>query len=255
MIKIRYYADDLSEQRHEKITKLLNEIHNRHRIPVEITRVRAGHGPISAFRESIEYLSEESAWKRDFCRNKDLSRNLGEAPSKIFKSRSGNLFIAGTVGVVVDGILQWAALYDEGLDFLQRVLELGESAVRDVYAPAEETEGLHEKVVREFAEAQVVPGNPKFGVVVGELAESELEKYDWNWRNFAKRMVEKEIDLVMETPRKTGLIYGGKEQGPAGSHFTEGEVGLNCDSLNLQKGFINICCKLKFKIKREQFFK
>jgi len=44
------------------------------------------------------------------------------------------LFIAGTGGVVVDGILQWAALYDEGLDFLQRVLELGESAVRDVYA-------------------------------------------------------------------------------------------------------------------------
>lgn len=134
MIKIRYYADDLSEQRHEKIIKLLNEIHNRHRILVEITRVRAWHGPISAFRGSIEYLSEEDAWKRDFCRNKDLSRNLGEAPSKIFKSRSGNLFIAGTVGVVVDGILQWAALYDEGLDFLQRVLELGESAVRDVYA-------------------------------------------------------------------------------------------------------------------------
>jgi hypothetical protein len=33
MIKIRYYADDLSEQRHEKIIELLNEIHNRHRIP------------------------------------------------------------------------------------------------------------------------------------------------------------------------------------------------------------------------------
>jgi hypothetical protein len=63
--------------------------------------------------------------KETFVGNKDLSRNLGEAPSKIFKSRSGNLFIAGTVGVVVDGILQWAALYDEGLDFLQRVLELG----------------------------------------------------------------------------------------------------------------------------------
>jgi hypothetical protein len=46
----------------------------------------------------------------------------------------------------------------------------------------EEAEGLHEKVVREFAEAQVILGNPKFGVVVGELAESELEKYDWNWR-------------------------------------------------------------------------
>jgi hypothetical protein len=173
MIKIRYYADDLSEQRHEKIIELLNEIHNRHRIPVEITRVRAWYGPIFAFRGSIEYLSEEDAWKRDFCRNKDLSRNLGEAPSKIFKSRSGNLCIAGTVGVVVDGILQWAAVYDEGLDFLQRVLELG---------------------------------NPKFGVVVGELAESELEKYDWNWRNFAKRMVEKEIDLVMENPEKDWIV-------------------------------------------------
>jgi hypothetical protein len=67
------------------------------------------------------------------------------------------------------------------LDFLQRLLDSGESTVKDVYTAAEE-EGLHEKVVREFAEVQVVLGNSKFGVVVGKLAESELEKYDWNWR-------------------------------------------------------------------------
>jgi hypothetical protein len=187
---------------------LLNEIHNRHRIPVEITRVRACHGPISAFQGSIEYLSEEDAWKRDFCRNKNLSRNLGETPSEIFKTRSGNLLITGLVGVV-DGILQWVAIYEDGLNFLQRVLGLGESAVRAVYTPAEEAEDLHEKVVREFAEAQVVPGNPKFGVLVGELAENELEKYDWDywiWRNFAKRMVEKEIDLVIENPEKDWIV-------------------------------------------------
>ena len=89
---------------------------------------------------------------------------------------------AGAVGVVVDGILQWATLDDGGLDFLQRLLNSGESTVKkDVYTATEE-EGLHEKVVREFAEVQVVLGNPKFGVLVGELAESELEKYDWNWR-------------------------------------------------------------------------
>ena len=119
MIKIRYYADDFDEQRHERKIKLLNEIYNRHGIPVEIIRVQPKHGSISTFQGNIEYLSEKDAWKRDFSRNKDLSRNLGEAPSRIFKSRSGkNLFIAGAVGVVADGILQWAALYDEGIGFL-----------------------------------------------------------------------------------------------------------------------------------------
>ena len=101
---------------------------------------------------------------------------------------------------------------------------MGESAVRDVYAPAEE-ESLHEKVVREFAEAQVVPGNPKFGVVVGELAESELEKYDWNWRNFAKRMVEKEIDLVMENPEKDWIV----------------EVNRNLRLIMLKKDWVSFC--------------
>jgi hypothetical protein len=40
MIKIRYYADDFDEQRHERKIKLLNEIYNRHGIPVEIIRVQ-----------------------------------------------------------------------------------------------------------------------------------------------------------------------------------------------------------------------
>jgi hypothetical protein len=110
------------------------------------------------------------------------------------------------VGVVVDEVLQWAASYDEGLNFLQRVLDRGESALKEVYTLREEAEDLHEKVIREFAEAKVVPGNPKFGVVVGELAESDLAKYDWDWRKFAKRMVEKEIDLVMENPERDWII-------------------------------------------------
>jgi hypothetical protein len=206
MIKIRYYADDYDKQRHERKIELLNEIYSTHRIPVEITRVDPRHGPLPKFQGNMEEISEEDAWKRDFSRNKDLSRNLGEAPSRVFKTRSGNLAISSAVGVVVDEILQWAALYDEGLNFLQRVLDRGESAVKEVYTLREEAEDLHEKVIREFAEAKVVPGNPKFGVVVGELAESELAKYDWDWRNFAKRMVEKEIDLVMENPDKDWMI-------------------------------------------------
>jgi hypothetical protein len=206
MIKIRYYADDYEKQRHERKIELLNEIYSRHRIAVEITRVYPHHGPLPKFQGNIEEISEENAWKRDFSRNRDLSRNLGEAPSKVFKTRSGNLVISSAVGVVVDGILQWAALYDEGLNFLQKVLDRGESAVKEVYTLREKMEDLHEKVIREFAEAKVVPGNPKFGVVVGELAESELAKYDWDWRNFAKRMVEKEIDLVMENPERDWII-------------------------------------------------
>ncbi|RSN71486.1 MAG: hypothetical protein DSO07_07160 [Thermoproteota archaeon] len=206
MIKIRYYADDYDKQRHERKIELLNEIYNRHGIPVEITRVDPRHSPLPKFQGSIEEISEENAWKRDFSRNKDLSRNLGEAPSRVFKTRSGNLAISSAVGVVVDGILQWAALYDDGLNFLQRVLDLGESAIKEVYTSREEAKDLHEKVVREFAEAGVIPGNPKFGVIVGELSESELAKYDWDWRNFARRMVEKEIDLVMENPDRDWII-------------------------------------------------
>jgi hypothetical protein len=206
MIKIRYYADDYEKQRHERKIEVLNEIYNRHGIAVEITRVDPRHGPLPKFQGNVEEISEEDAWKRDFSRNKDLSRNIGEPPSKVFKTNSGNLVISGSVGVVVDGILQWAALYDDGLNFLRRVLDRGESAIKEVYTLREEAEDLHERVIREFAEAKLVPGNPKFGVPVGELTESELAKYDWDWRNFARRMVEKEIDLVMENPDRDWII-------------------------------------------------
>ena len=70
----------------------------------------------------------------------------------------------------------------------------------------EEREDLHERTIREFVEAGIVPGNPRFKVKVGKLSEKELEKYDEDWRNFARRVVEKEIDLVIESPDRDWII-------------------------------------------------
>ncbi|MGC8933503.1 MAG: zinc ribbon domain-containing protein, partial [Candidatus Methanodesulfokora sp.] len=91
MIKIRYYADDYEQERHKKKVDLLNKIHERHGIAVEIVRVDPRHGPLLGFQGSIESIPEEEAWKRDFSRNRDLSRNIGEQPSRVFKTRSGHV--------------------------------------------------------------------------------------------------------------------------------------------------------------------
>lgn len=205
MIKVRYYADDFEKQRHERKIELLNEIHIRHGIAVEITRVDSRHGTLPDFQGNLEEISEKEAWKRDFSRNRDLGRNIGEQPSRIFKTRSGNIAIASAVGVV-DGNLQWAVLYDQGVAFLGNVLEHGENAVKKVYTKEEKKENLHERAIREFVEAEVIPGTPRYGVIVGSLAEKEMEKYDWRWRDFARRMVEKEIDLVIENHDKDWII-------------------------------------------------
>ena len=205
MIKIRYYADDFEKKRHERKIELLNEIYNHHGIDIEITRVDPRHGLLPKFQGNMEEISEKEAWKRDFSRNRDLSRNIGERPSRIFKTRSGNIAIASAVGVV-DGNLQWAALYDQGMNFLEKVLKEGESAVKEVYTKEEERENLHERTIREFAEAGIISGSPKFGVIVGSLSEKEMEKYDRRWRDFARRMVEKEIDLVIESHDKDWIV-------------------------------------------------
>jgi hypothetical protein len=78
-----------TEELEEAFEKLVKDEENLRSLEAKL-RVQPKHGSISTFQGNIEYLSEEDAWERDFCRNKDLSRNLGEAPSRIFKSRSGN---------------------------------------------------------------------------------------------------------------------------------------------------------------------
>jgi len=66
MIGIRYYADDFDEQRHERKIKLLNEIYNRHGIPVEIIRVQPKHGSISTFRGTLSIYPRKMLGKETF---------------------------------------------------------------------------------------------------------------------------------------------------------------------------------------------
>lgn len=205
MIKIKYYADDFERERHEREVELLNEIYERYGIEVGIVRVNPRHGSLPEFRGDVEEISKEKAWKRDFSGNRALSRNIGERPSKAFKTRSGYIVIAGAVGVV-DGSLQWADKHGRAIKFLEKVLEKGESAIREVYVKEEKKEDLHERTAREFVEAGIISGRPKFGVTVGRLSEEEMEKYDRQWRDFAKRMVEKEIDLVIESDDKNWIV-------------------------------------------------
>lgn len=127
MVELRYYGDALEKEEHEKVVDLLNKINEKWDISVEIVRIRKEYR-ISSFRGKIREESKIAAYNRDFSNNRILSRNIGVAPSKEFKTRGGTIVIQGVVGVVKNDTLQWATR--DGIGFLEDFLENGFDAVR-----------------------------------------------------------------------------------------------------------------------------
>lgn len=108
-MKVRYYADADIREWHEHAIRLLRQLHDEHRIAVEIDRIDEQHGPITDFPGEIRYPTPEEIYERDLKRNRDLNRSIDPTPSDGFK-RYGKLHIAGNVAVVDDeGIVQWAS--------------------------------------------------------------------------------------------------------------------------------------------------
>jgi len=143
-MKLRYYADSSFEDDHRGVLDRLRSISDTWDLPVEICRVRKRHGEIENFPGYIEADSIEDAYERDFKYNETLSSNMGHAPSDAFETKGGLITIAGSVGVVVAGDLQWATMlsgtppdthsgtaHTYSISFLDDVLDRGPTALEE----------------------------------------------------------------------------------------------------------------------------
>lgn len=196
-MKLRYYSDDFDKERHEKKLELLNRIHNKWEIGIEIKRVRKRHGEIPNYGRPVAESSSEEAWKQDFRNNRALSQNLGpnRAPSDVFKSNSGNPQIASIIAIV-DGPVQWGVQYQKGIEFLQEVLDEGEDVIEQVYTKG--SESIHKQIQREFKEQKVLgKGEYRKDFTIGQSLVRNQD-YKGKWSNFAKNHIQKEIDLLIK---------------------------------------------------------
>ena len=143
-MKLRYYADSSFEDDHRGVLDRLRSINDTWDLPVEICRVRKRHGEIENFPGYIETDSIEDAYERDFKYNDTLSSNMGHAPSDAFETQGGLITIAGSVGVVLGGDLQWATMlsgtppdthsgtaHTYSISFLDDVLDRGLTALEE----------------------------------------------------------------------------------------------------------------------------
>ncbi|WP_324736273.1 hypothetical protein VFC49_04010 [Thermococcus sp. SY098] len=137
---LRYYAPYYNEKVHHKILELLGDIKRKHEIEYEEIPVR---------RWFLEWYSKEAKMSEAYvyeyhlkpyshlilfnC-NKLIQMGLDlhcDAISSKFKSRSGNIYVAGTIAVVENDAVLLALKYEnEIFEFLEAVLREGWSLLK-----------------------------------------------------------------------------------------------------------------------------
>lgn len=126
---IRYYSPAYKKEEHEKILELLDEIRETHGIEYEVIPVRK-----TDWYDEEPVMTEEEIYEKHLKpQTRILKQNTGETAARLFKSRSGNIFVAGTVAVVENGEVIWANPFEnpfkENESFLLRVLNRGWSEI------------------------------------------------------------------------------------------------------------------------------
>lgn len=133
-MKVRYYAAPDVESWHTHTLRLLQTIHDKHDIAVEIDRVEERYSPVTEFPGDVRQTSAQEVYERDLKNNRDLIDTINQRPSKAYK-RSGTLDIAGNVAIVDDeGTVRWASTLpgyadgygpdaepDDAMDFLEEI--------------------------------------------------------------------------------------------------------------------------------------
>jgi len=139
LYEIIYVSPHYEEEVHNKILKLLGEIRKYHGIPWRELRLKLGS---YADREGFlsERMKEREIYEQllkpfsrlikansEFLANRGVNAYIETAAEK-FKSRSGHIYVLGSIIVRYNDITLWAGHYkDEVLSFLTRLLDEGRS--------------------------------------------------------------------------------------------------------------------------------
>ncbi|TKJ26293.1 MAG: hypothetical protein CEE41_02335 [Hadesarchaea archaeon B3_Hades] len=137
---LRYYAPDYDQESHEKIIEFLREIKERYGITCEEIPVRNKEW----YKKSIK-MTERKVYEKDLKpQTRVIKENdpAGETVYQKFKSRSGHIFVAGTIAVIENDRVLWGTPYKQK-EFLEEVLEKGEK-VFDRFKTGKRLIDIHE---------------------------------------------------------------------------------------------------------------
>ena len=246
-MKLRYYADAPNSDDHERVLDLLHTIYDKYGTPIEIERVNKRWGWIQVFPGKVRDSSPEDVYDRDFHYNRTLGSNIGQSPSKAFKSSGQHIDLDGYVGIIDDGLV-WATMYrgdaigygpdlDEDsttLGFLDQVVKQGLDAIEEKYMGDEERE---RSVIDQFLATDVIDGTVRQDVTVGSsLVPQELSP---GIQSAVEEIATRTIDAVIETEEADWVIHTAKMLDAPSLDTAVGHVIIR-DQLYRQDNDLNI---------------
>lgn len=199
--KLRYYSPIYDEEKHSQILELLELIKSLHGIEYEEIPVKK-----TDWYQKEPVMSEWLVYEEHMKpMAKTIAKNCGESPARIFKTRSGNISIAGTVAVIdeFDRVV-YVSKYNPGpLDFLKQVLREGKRLLWNFEAAKDEPKDVHKILLRKMFEFNLpepdIPRNSK--IWIPEVAtgfrrmgikEEDME-YNPAWEKDGIKIVDKDL--------------------------------------------------------------
>lgn len=195
MYGLRYYCPDDSywhywkgseeqESYHRQTLELLEKIKELHGIPYEVTRIPVTtYGGLDEDTEQKIYREDILPWASIL-----LPRLEEDSLRRCFKSRSGNLYISGTVIVVEDDHIGWATgsnasfrrfvpkerttYRPDRLDFLEAVLQIGSPLLEELCSLSEGTP--ERRLLDRFRKSGITVGKCRENVWIPELKQIDV---------------------------------------------------------------------------------
>lgn len=197
-MNLRYYTSEASDFYLKDlfyIANLLNKI-NEEVCPVEV----------------IFNKSEEDIWKNDMLpQTRVIKKNTRQSATEWLKARSGNLHVYGTLAVVENGAVQWITKYGKVKKTLENILDQGEKGIEDLFEEIKEKPTDENAVLNNFIRSGLISGSMKREVEVGIKSVENKHKvgeYSYEQYEFAKNIIVKKIDIIIESENEIWLIEG-----------------------------------------------
>lgn len=159
---LRYYAATYDENEHRKILALLEEIKRRHGIDYEEIPIKRRE-----WYNKKPIMAETDVYERHLKpQTRVIKENTGFTVAELFKSRSGYIYVAGTIAVVEDNYVIWATPFKQ-IEFLERVLNNPEQIYEFKSGRGKEIKNIHDELFKR--------------IVKRNLPEPEVDRRDKIW--------------------------------------------------------------------------
>jgi len=157
---------------------------------------------------------KEEIWKNDLLpQTRVIKKNTGKTAVEWLKAGKGkkNLYVYGTLAVVDNGAVIWITKGDGVKRALERILENPEEGIDNIFKEMKESSNDENTVLNNFIQSNIISGQIRREVEVGVEPVKNKTKEDgdsYKRYQFAKNIVTKRIDLIIESDDDIWLIEG-----------------------------------------------